>query len=221
MILKNKYNQVMDHLEVTEEMQDSILYAISKYDFDLSEQSEPQKKTFRLPKHTLSVVTAVCCIGLFIFGSVLIYNQSSRNDQTEMASEDSALESAPSSEVYASRAALSESVGFEVESIQTVPFEVETRQYTSGEAGQAMIEFFGSENALTFIKEESISEFGDGENSAELTETLEVNGVTVSLSGEENQIYLAEWQNDGFNYRLQFDQPISESALIEVINSIQ
>lgn len=117
----------------------------------------------------------------------------------------------------ASAEELADTVGFAVNDIEALPFEAESRQYTSYWRELAQITYSGGGQSAVFRKslgEEDNS--GDYQLYDEVVETA-FDGLTVTLKGGGGKYALAFWSDEGFAYSLRLSGGISEAAWARLI----
>lgn len=206
--MKNRYDEVMKNIEVTEEMRDRILGNISALDI---EKGPKKTSPFLQYKKVLSI--AACFIILFV-GSIVIYNA------VQLPS-DPPIQVAPNLAVCDSAKELSDAVGFTVKEIQELPFGLNSAIYTSYWGELAEIEYTGLDNTATLRMAAGNEDVSGYYGEFTSIESREVNGHDVTMKGDTGQYILAVWQNDGYSYSLQFIDPVSEKEMLDTIQSIK
>ena len=116
--MDNKYDEVMEHIEVTSEMRSRILANIENMDF--AEKKQTKIVRFRNIKRfaTLAACLAVMLVGALTLPNLNIFNEPpvvGNNDIVEVSSVEE----------------LSKTVGFEVGEPGNLPFEPESVVYTA------------------------------------------------------------------------------------------
>lgn len=208
MTLKNRYDEVMKKIEVTDDMRDRILNNISTLNFD-----KPSKNAVFFPQYKKYLFIASCFV-ILIVGSVIVRN-------TTNLPSDPPIQVTPDIVSYHSVEELSDAIDFTVKEIELLSFDVESVKYTSYWGSLADIEYTGSDNTAILrmaAGEEDISGYF-GEFTS--IESHTVNGYDVTIKGNDNQYILAIWHEDGFSYALQFSEAVSEQEILDTIQSIK
>ncbi len=206
--MKNRYDEVMKNIEVTDEMRNRILNNISSLDL-----KKTSKKAVPFP-HYKRYVSIAACFLILIVGSAIVHN-------TINLPGDPPIQVAPDIVSYQSAGELSDAIGFTVKEIQELPFDIESVKYTSYWDEIADIEYAGSDNTAIFrmsVGNEDVSGYFDEFTSIE---SPEINGTDVTIKGHDDGYILALWQTDGFSYALQFKEPVSRQKMMDTIQSIK
>jgi len=206
--LKNRYDEIMKKLEVTDEMRDRILNDISNLDLE-----KTSKKTLPFPQYKKYLSIAACFVVLIV-GSVFVRN-------TINFPSEPPVQVAPDVVSYESVGELSEAIAFTVKEIQELPFDIESVKYTSYWGYLADIEYVGLKNTAIFrmaAGDEDVSGYFDEFTSVE---RHVVNGYDVTIKGKGDRYILATWYHDGFSYSLQFRELVSEQEMLDAIESIK
>lgn len=206
--MKNRYNEVMKHIEVTDEMRDRILNNISNLDLEKTSNKVIPSRNY---KKYLSIAA---CFVFLIVGSVIIRNA------VNVPSEPP-IQVAPDIISYQSIGELSDVIGFTIKEIQELPFDIESVKYTSYWGEIADIEYVGSDNTAVFrmsVGNEDVSGYFDEFTSIEIHE---INSADVTIKGHDDRYILAIWQTNGFSYALQFREPVSKQKMLDTIQSIK
>ncbi len=206
--MKNKYDEVMKNIEVTDEMRDRILNNISKLDLE-----KTYKKMLPFPQYK-KYLSIAACFAILIVGSVIVHNT------INMPSEPP-LQMTPNIVSYHSVAELSDAIGFAVKEIQELPFEIESVKFTSYWGELAEIKYVGSDNTAIFRMASGDKDVSGYYNEFTSVESHEINGYDVTMKGIDGQYLLAVWQNNGYSYSVQFIEPVSQQVMLDTIQSIK
>lgn len=206
--MKNRYDRVMKKLEVTPEMQDRILNHINHLDWD---KAPIKVVPFHNYKKYLSIAA---CLTILLVGSIIIHNTSNVLDESPIQMESDIVE-------FGSLEELSEGVGFTVNEIQEVPFEVEAVKYTSFWGEFAEIEYQGKNNTLTLrMAARSGDVSGDYSEYADI-ENHRINDYDITMKGNDGRYCLAVWEQEGYSYSVRITNGISEAELLEIVQSVE
>lgn len=207
--MSKRYEEVMSHIKVTEEMRNRILNNIQSADI-----TAPKRNviSFRTVKKYLP---AAACFLLLLVGA-LAFPRSLTPD----LSENPPLAIGGGIVEVSSIEELSETVGFEVEDIAGLPFDVEQTAYTSYWQELAQVSYTGEGQTLLYRKS-----VGEEDNSGDYTDyetciDVEVNHISVQLKGDADSFHLAVWHTDGYSYSLsvQSENGLSEAEFIKIIS---
>lgn len=214
MILKNKYDEAIKYIEVTDEIRDRILANINNLTFEkASTNNKVKNKTTFFSNYRMYLSLAACTMFL-IGGSFFIHNTVDIHKNTSM-------QVVPDIVTVQSAKDLSDTVGFTVKEIHNLPFEIKLVSYNSYWGEIAEIEYTGSNDTAIFrigISDEDISGY-----SGEFTsiESHIINGCDVTIKGNNGQYILAIWQSDGYYYSVNFAEPVSEQEMMITLRSIE
>lgn len=204
-----KYNEIMEKIKVTPEMRERVLLNVHNA---RAVGSASHRRSQKIVLFKILPIAAAACLVLVIGVAALkknSYGPSETPSETAVGS----------IEEFATLYELSKSVGFDVEDIKDVPFEVENTAY-SNVFGLARIDYTGKNGEiLTFSKgiDDGADISGDN-NEYENIETIDVDDMEVTLKGNGNSINLATWTNEGYAYAIDISPGISEDEITEIIN---
>ena len=206
--MKNRYDKVMEYIEVTPAMHDRIMKRLCNEDF-----TQKQSKVIHLKNYRKFASIAACFMVLLV-SSVLIYNN------TNIFNQHSPTQIVSSIEECSSIDELSNTVGFEVHQVQTLPFNVEQTQYVSYWEKIAQIMYSGEGNTLAFrMSAGSEDNSGDpGEYSNK--QTISIGNIVVTLKGQGEMYKLAIWQTKGYSYSLNISNGISQEEMVKIVKSV-
>lgn len=206
-----QYDEIMSKIVVTEEMKMRILKNIQQS--DVITKSWNKTIRYHAVKKYLSVAA---CVALLLAGVIAIPQFFLHNNDAspELMLPGSGIITVSSSEE------LADTVGFKVEEIEKLPFEVEERIYTSYGGNLGEITYIGENESVVFRKS-----IGDEDNSGDYTEyhkmiNNRIAGNEIELRGNGELFYLAVWNMNGFSYSVGVRNGIDETAFTEIIDSV-
>lgn len=236
-----KYDEIMEHLVVTEEMKQRILS-------NVNENSVKKKKTVTFASYQKQLGIAACFAVLVLaafltrgkFWNIPHEKNSSPAVQEELAAnpdsgmqdsgelESSVLSSNEETMVGSSygiveledTAALSEAVGFPVEGLTSLPFEVRQVTYYSYFNDFAEIDYTGDGQSLSYRKAKGTEDISGDWNEYENEKQLTINGFDVLLKGNSEKYSLASWTDGTYAYALSFEQEVTEEEITAIISSM-
>lgn len=206
-----QYDEIMSKIVVTEEMKMRILKNIQES--DVITKSGNKVMRYRAVKKYLSFAA---CFVLLLAGIIAApkFITHNNDDPPELM--------LPGSDIITvlSLEELADTVGFEVEEIEKLPFEVEETIYTSYGGDLGEIVYIGENQSVIFRKS-----VGDGDNSGDYTEYGKIihnriAGNEIELRGNGELFYLAVWNMNGFSYSVGVKNGIDETAFTNIIDSI-
>ncbi len=203
-----KYNEVMDHVEISEEMHDRILHNIDDH------FSSRRKRTGRVWFTVLGTAAAAAVILLVI---------SPWNSRKPVAPPDEQnppdVAGIYNPQEYPSAAELSAAVGFEIKDPDTIPFDVKKTTYLSI-SGQAEIHYSGEEESLIYIKSRGTDDNSGDWNEYPLIREENVDGIPAVLKGDRDLFSLAVWTDGEYSYSLLADPGLKEGIILALIKEI-
>lgn len=205
--MDNKYDEVMEHIEVTSEMRSRILANIENMDF--AEKKQTKIVRFRNIKRfaALAACLAVMLVGALTLPNLNIFNEPpvlGNNDIVEVSSVEE----------------LSKTVGFEVGEPGNLPFESESVVYTAYWGGMAEIIYTNDEQTAAFRKGIGDDDVSGDYNSYELTNEISVDGINAALKGSGETYTLAIWTDGGFSYSLSLSEGVGEAEWIVMLQTM-
>lgn len=208
MISMNRYNKMMNKINVTPEMHERIMKNIQETDFE----SKPPKMYFlqNFKKYiSIAACLLICIIGISLLPNIMKLGQ------------EPPIQAIPDIIEYNSKSELSSSVGFEVKDVQNIPFDVEQIKYISYWNELAESTYLGNNNTLTFRMSEGNKDISGDYSEYEEVKNYSIDSHTVTIKGADGLYNLAIWRDDDFSYALQLSVAISETDLLDIIQSIK
>ncbi len=211
MILNNSYHEIMDKITVTPEMRQQILS-------DMPEKISRRKKRQRMNK-IIRYASFAACIALIltavlIFSGIVSHAPSSPNRQN-----DDLTQAVNGIEECTSLDELAAKVNFTVTELKELPFTSEQVSYLSFWNTLAEIDYEGSDNSITFRTSREKEDNSGDYNVYESIETVEINGITVTLKGNNQTYSLAIWQNGEYSYSISLENGISKEDLTTLLKA--
>lgn len=208
MISMNRYNKMMDKINVTPEMHERIMNNIQEVDFE----TEP-KKVFFWQGYKKYIAIAACFM-VCITGTLLIPN-------LMKVEQEPLLQVVPDIVEYTSTRELSSSVGFEVKDVKNIPFDVEEIKYISYWKELAEIIYSGQDNTLIFRMAVGSTDISGDHSAYEEVKSYSVDDYTVTIKGRQGLYNLAVWSDGTFSYALELNVGILETDLFGMIHPIK
>lgn len=117
-------------------------------------------------------------------------------------------------------AALSETVGFPVEDLTSLPFEVRQATYCSYFNDFAEIDYISDSQSLSYRKAKGTEDISGNWNEYENEKQLTINGFDVLLKGNSERYTLVSWTDGTYAYALSFEQEVTEEEITAIISAI-
>lgn len=208
MTLNRKYNEAMEHIEVTPEMRSRILDNIENIDF----AEKKRTKIVRFP-NIKRFATLAACLAVMLVGALTLPNLLDISNEPPVIENNDIVEVSSVEE-------LSKTVGFEVSEPGNLPFEPESVVYTAYWAEMAEIIYTNDEQTVAFRKGIGSDDVSGDYNSYELTNEISVNDINATLKGNGETYTLAIWTDGEFAYSLSLSEGVGEAGWIEMLQSI-
>lgn len=203
-----KYNEVMEHIEVTDDMRSRILQNVGKH----FEGKKRAKRRIWFP--VLGTVAAAAVLLLVISPWNINTPVTPPDDQNP-----SAMLGTYGEQAYASASELSAAVGFEIPEITELPFEVREIRYRSI-VDYAEVFYVGDNETLIFGMS-----FGTEDNSGDYTKYPSVNTVSldnedITLKADDSGVRLVIWTDGTYAYSLMDDRGLKEEDALQMVREI-
>lgn len=217
-MILNKYDEIMDKIVVTPEMQERILKNIRETDLKKKRKMIP----FRKAQKYFSIAA---CLTVLIIGamSFALWNQSGMGQGNE---EEPGVEATYGGIIeQENREALEQAVGFSVPELANLPFDVTEISYLSYWNEMAEIEYCGEAQNIFFRKAALTQESGDEDISGDYSEyehekQITIKGLQITIKGNGENVSLAIWQDEAYAYSIMGTDGITQGEMEQLIESI-
>ena len=213
----SKYDEIMDKIVVTPEMQERILENISETDF------KKERKTIPFPqiKKYLSVAA---CFAVLVVGaiSMLVWHQNGTEaNQGDKEDQIPGMEAAYGGVVeQENRAALEQAVGFSIQELENIPFEVTEISYVSYWNEMAEVTYYGAEQNIIYRKQEVSNEDISGDyNAYDHENQIIVEDMQVTVKGNGTVENLAIWSDGTYSYAIMATEGMTREEIVRLIES--
>lgn len=206
--MNRKYNEAMEHIEVTPEMRSRILNNIENIDF----AEKKRTKIVRFP-NIKRFATLAACLAVMLVGALTLPNLLDISNEPPVIENNDIVEVSSVEE-------LSKTVGFEVSEPGNLPFESESVVYTAYWAEMAEIIYTNDEQTAAFRKGIGSDDVSGDYNSYELTSEISVNDINATLKGNGETYTLATWTDGEFAYSLSLSEGIEETEWISILQTM-
>ncbi len=220
----HKYEEIMDKVYMTENMQERILKKIRNTTVSFQANAVKKRKRERLAAiFCLSAAACIVVIALYQINPVRISNQAVQS-QTAGYQESDRMQAIWNVTECSSVKELSDKVGFAVSEIdaETLPFAVKEISYLAYPDMLAEVNYRGSKGEEVSYREGIGSGDISGDyNSYQQTQTIDIQNVEIVLKGEQGIYRLAIWQKDGHAYSLSISEGADERVWTKILMSVQ
>lgn len=211
MTLNNSYHEIMDKITVTPEMCQRILS-------DMPEKILHRRKKLCMNK-IFHYTSFAACIALILTAVLTFSGTALHAPSSTPKQDDSQTQEINGIEECASLDELTVKVNFTVAELKELPFTPEQISYLSLWNTLAEINYEGTDNAITFRTSKDKEDNSGDYNIYETTETIDINGVSVTLKGNNQTYSLAIWQNGDYSYSISLENGISKEELAELLKA--
>jgi len=208
-----KYNEIMERIYVTPKMRQRVVEGVIKS----SAKEAKKNKIINFPKiykyATIAACVAALLVGALVYRNVVTNNYEPSDEQMDVAQQ-GIIE-------YSSAAELSDAIGFDVQDISNVPFEVTNVVYSDFFGDIAEIDYYGeNDEQLTFRKS-----IGTDDNSGDYTEydiikEIETCGYAITLKGSDEGCSLVIWTDGEYSYSISSTIAYSEDIWVTIISEV-
>lgn len=211
-----KYDEIMEHLIVTEEMKQRILS-------NVNEDSVKKKKTVIPFTSYQKQLGIAACFAVLVLAAFLtrgkFWNIPHEKDSEPSSQEELAVGGSYGIVELEDAAALSEAVGFPVEDLTSLPFEVRQVTYYSFFNDLAEIDYVGDEQSLSYRKAKGTEDISGDYNEYPNERHLTINDWDILLKGNSEKYTLAVWTDSTYSYALSFEQEVTEEEITAIISA--
>ena len=193
-----KYTELMDKVTVTEDMRERVLANVER------ELARPARRRVSIKR----VAALAACLVLVIVAAVTATSQMNPG-----------VVQVPGIETVQDASALSETVGYQVSDVSSLPFEPDTAVYTAYE-DMAEIDYSGDGERAVYRRSPGNEDNSGDYNEYAAVTSLNAGDAQITLKGDAQDSYtLALWSADGYSYSLSLTMPMTESEWLELIEA--
>ena len=212
----NKYNEIMEHIELTDEMRERIIGNIGAI-----------QRRRKIERAVRLISAAAACVVIAV-GSIAVFNKTQKpklqEDTSSVASQeqDSDTQAVWTEDDFENVEELSEAFGLELHDVDNVmPFKVQERSYDVLFDSIAEINYYGADDVNCCIRAGKDTEDVSGDyNEYTLKKEAEINGVNITLKGNDNRYYLATWIKDGHFYAVSLSDGADEQKISDIVLAV-
>ena len=214
MTLKRRYDRIMEHIEVTDDMRQRVLQNLREAQArEAGEEGQaapaPAAGGRRTWKRYLPL--AACLAVVVAVGAVTLPHQQGQDQAAGPMVTGTAVVACSSADK------LSQVVNFTVEDLEGLPFQVEQRDYTAYQAELAEITYSGEDQTAVFRKSPGSGDISGNYEDFETVSEVSVSPYVVTLKGQAGAYRLALWSDGEFAYSLQFSSALPEQDWVDLL----
>lgn len=213
----SKYEELMDKITVTPEMQERILKNIR--------EQNPEKKKIVSFQRIRKYASIAACLAVLIAGvtSMTLWNQHENGDQREEQNPGMEMTYGGVTE-QENRESLEQAVGFPVQELSELPFEVTGTSYVSYWDQIAEITYSGTDGTIVFrkaVREKEAEDISGDFNEYEHEEQVIADETEITCRGNGEKEYVAVWQDGTYSYAILAEDGIAREEMLRLIEDCQ
>ncbi|MCM1184576.1 MAG: hypothetical protein NC337_14490 [Roseburia sp.] len=196
-----RYDEVMERIEVTPEMRQRILEHIGQTD----RPKGTSRKIVRFPYIKQFAVLAACLV-IMLVGALVLPRIYQDPDSPDVLMPGDGI-----AQVF-SLGELEERVGFEVAGLSSLPFVVDEIFYTAYWQDLAEVTYCGEGKTVVYRKGADSGDVSGDYNIYESAAEIFVDGIAVTLKGDDGKYILAIWTDGEYAYSVALSQAADENS---------
>ena len=205
----NKYNKAMEHVTVSGDMKDRIIDNIKSGDLK-------KGKIVRFP-NVKKYVAFAACLAVILIGVFIVSSQINKPKIVPEPLETGGVDGIYGIKEYKNAKTLSEASGINIEDLNNLPFKVSETVYNDHENNLVEI-VYSDANQNLYYRVSKGSEDNSGDyNEYSKVYTKDINGITVTLKGDKELIYLVLYEKDGCSYSIGASNGLTEQQIEKMI----
>lgn len=204
--MDKRYDEIMEHVEVTPEMRRRILKQIGQT--DLTKNAPP--KVIAIPRIRRLAAMAACLVVVLV-GALTLPSLTDGPDHPDVPDAPDVLAPGNGIVQVASVEELSETVGFEVVGCSRLPFQVEEATYTAYWKELAEIVYSGEGQSAVWRMGIGTEDVSGDYNIYDSETEISVGGIAVTLKGNDGIYTLAIWTENKYAYSISLSDGLTEN----------
>ena len=217
MTLKRRYDRIMEHIEVTDDMRRRVLQNLREAQArEVGEEGQeaPAPSPGGRRSAWKRYLPLAACLAIVVAVGAVALPQRGQDQAAGPVLTGSAVVDCSSADK------LSQVVNFTVEDLEGLPFQVEQRDYTAYQAELAEITYSGEDQTAVFRKSPGSGDISGNYEDFETVSEVSVSPYTVTLKGQAGTYRLALWSDGEFAYSLQFSSALPEQDWVDLLTAI-
>ncbi|MBR2259225.1 MAG: DUF4367 domain-containing protein [Blautia sp.] len=204
----NKYTEVMERIEIDEAMKNRILCKVRA-------KTEKEKRFSKIRKYVMAEGVVAAAILVMVLSP---WRRRSPSELAELRFPSVATEQGGTD--FETSNELSEGIGFTVKLPDELPYPVSNTTFTMIGSGVAQVEYQGEDESFQFTQSTGEMEAFDDIGAYETETQVQIEDITVSMLGNEEEVYLAIWSDEDYTYTISNTVGISEGDMIQLVDSV-
>ena len=223
----SKYNEIMEHIELNDEMRERIIGNIGA-----------RQKRKRINTAVKMISAAAACLVIAVGAAALLNrdkppqtpddsspNVAKKDEGVIVAgsvdSEDGQTQYGFDVQEYGGVQELSDTFGVELHDITDLPFEVAEQSYSVMSGDFAEINYNGANGEYCCIRAGKDTEDISGDyNEYGTVKEKDIDGTTVTFKENDKKYYLAVWIKDGHFYSVSLSEGTDEQKITELVRDV-
>ena len=205
-----KYNEIMDKIEVTDEMQSCILKNVGNH---FSGRKSLRRKLW----YPIFGGVAAAAMLMLIIRPWEGSNSPVGQNPPITGNQPPIMEQGGFGEEHSSVEELSKAVGFDMFELNNLPFKAKETNYIAIDKDFAEINYFGEENSLTYRKSVGTEDNSGDYNVYDYSGEIEINKIKVAVKGEAESLKLAFWTDGKYSYSISLDKAVTQKEMKDLI----
>ena len=205
--MSKAYNEIMDKIEITSDMQTRILNNINAVDFS------KKRKALIASKIKVISTVAACIVFIVACAAVIQNNRDINEPQIDTFTPNFG------SVMLDSIDELSQKAGFDVMEITQAGDAIISYYFRSDNVAETMYVY--ETNTITLSQGAGSDDISGDFNEYDKTSEVTIGNLAVTMKGNNNTVSLAIWCNEGCAFSLYSDSPLTEDEFIRLIESIK
>ena len=217
----SKYEMIMNHITVTDEIKERVVENMEQALEGKNRKTGDQ----RFVKYgAVAASVAVLALGAFAAGHFMgnremqkepIVGEGTYSQEQNQENGDQVIWDVVE---IGSADELSKKVGFEVADIASLKEQSLETHYMAFADGMAQIIYTVGEKDIYYRKSSGSEDNSGDYNEYAVVETVDVEGIVVTLKGNDGGYSLALWESDGYSYSLGGLDGVSKEELVELVS---
>ena len=230
--MNKKYNEIMNRLEMSDEMQSRVLADIDRH-FKVKKRNKQLK--IWLPIAGVAAAAAILLLVAKPWSGRKTTDTTEMNTggTTEVTTEvttgvqtggyDPGTEQGTETQIanpmveYKSPDALNKAAGFSMPELKSIPYDVTSRTYYLIDGTLAEINYEGTDASLSFRKSKGKEDNSGDYNDYPTEQSLKVSDISVTMKGEKDTVHLVLWTAAGYSYSIYTEQGITKDAAAKLV----
>ena len=211
----------MDRVKVTEDMKDRVIKNV--LESGAIGHGRRKRKSWGI------YLTLAACIIVTITVIRVVPGMLDRTDRGENSAEVESTQTStmtavdqaiPDIKEFNSADELQQELGFDVADMSSIPFDIVDTEYFCYWGYMAEIDYMGKDNRVIYRKAKDSNDISGDYNEYAVIDMIDIDGVEITLKGNDDRYNLAIWQNGEYSYSVYIDSGVDKQAFSDMIKNI-